>query len=72
MSITDPILILILLVSHAFLTGVGYCIGSTMRDARAKRERMQLWKQAEQLYRDRAIIDARDDAPLQNFIKDTP
>ena len=67
MSVTDPILILILLVSHSFLTGLGYCIGAAIRDERAKRERLHLWSQAEKLYRDRALIDTRDDAPLQNF-----
>lgn len=72
MNITEPSFIAIIFISHSFLFFIGYCIGSAMRDNRAKRERMQLWKQAEQLYRDRAIIDARDDAPLQNFIKDTP
>ena len=67
MNITDTFPIVILISSSFVCATIGFITGSTLQRIKGRQEQLYLWSQAEKLYRDRALIDTRDDAPLQNF-----
>lgn len=60
MKITDPTCILIVFAACSFSGILCFILGSVFRGRRARKEQLQLWAEAERLYRARTCIDLRD------------
>ena len=63
MKLTDPSCIVWLIIGATAIATLGFITGAHLRGLQARREQMKLWSDAERLYRQRSLLDLRDNTP---------